>query len=128
MRIPNPLTRQDHTPPLWREAGVWLEAASLLRDPIFKGDGVSDGRGQPVLLVPGFLAGDDSLGLMTRWLRRTGHHTRKAGIRANVDCSAVSAERLAERLQCLADSTRPRGAIIRPSRRGHNAEGPAGRP
>ena len=56
-------------PPLWRESRVGLELATLLRDPVFRGDGVKDGRGQPVLLIPGFLAGDDSLALMTRWLR-----------------------------------------------------------
>ena len=45
-------------PPLWREARVGLEAAALLRDPVFRGAGMTDGRGRPVLLIPGFLAGD----------------------------------------------------------------------
>ena len=48
-------------PPLWREARFGLETAALLRDPILRGDGVPDGRGRPVLLIPGFLAGDGSL-------------------------------------------------------------------
>ena len=52
-----------------------------MRSRVFRGIDVEDAGGQPVLLIPGFLAGDDSLGLMTQWLRRTGHHTRKAGIR-----------------------------------------------
>jgi pimeloyl-ACP methyl ester carboxylesterase len=89
---------------------------------VFRGIDVEDGGGQPVLLIPGFLAGDDSLRLMTQWLRRTGHHTRKAGIRSNVDCSAVSAERLAERLECLADTTGQRVAIIGQSRGGNMAK------
>src|ERR671925_441161 len=75
-----PFPRLAAPPPLWREALVGLEAAALLRRAVFRGEGVADGRGQPVLLVPGFLAGDGSLGLMTQWLRRTGHHTRRAGI------------------------------------------------
>ena len=62
-------------------AGSPLEAAALLRHPIHRGEGVAHAGGQPVLLIPGFLAGDDSLGIMTKWLRRTGHQTRKAGIR-----------------------------------------------
>ena len=70
--------------PVLRESRVGLETAALLRSPVFRGEGVKDGRGRPVLLIPGFLAGDDSLGLMTRWLRRNGYHTSKAGIRANV--------------------------------------------
>ena len=56
-------------PPLWREARVGLEAAALLRDPIFRGDGMTDGRGRPVLLIPGFLAGDGSLSMMAGWLQ-----------------------------------------------------------
>lgn len=109
-------------PPLWRESRFGLEAAALLRSRVYRGMEVEDAGGQPVLLIPGFLAGDDSLGLMTGWLRRTGHHTRKAGIRSNVDCSAVSAERLAERLDCLADATGQRVAIIGQSRGGNMAK------
>ena len=52
---------QRGRPPLWREARLGLEAARLLRDPILRGQGVRDGRGRPVLLIPGFLAGDGSL-------------------------------------------------------------------
>jgi pimeloyl-ACP methyl ester carboxylesterase len=105
-------------PPLWRESRIGLEAAALLRSRVFRGIDVEDAGGQPVLLIPGFLAGDDSLGLMTQWLRRTGHHTRKAGIRSNVDCSSVSVERLAERLECLAETTGQRVAIVGQSRGG----------
>ena len=57
-------------PPIWREGRLGIEAASLFRDPIHRGHGVVDAGGQPVLLIPGFLAGDDSLGIMTRWLLR----------------------------------------------------------
>src|SRR5919197_6220776 len=90
-------------PPIWRESRVGLEVASLIRHPIFKGEDVPDAGGQPVLLIPGFLSGDDSLGLMTHWLRRTGHHTRKAGMRANVDCSEAAVARLEERVEVLAE-------------------------
>src|ERR687884_1529481 len=93
-------------PPIWREGRVGLEAAALVRDPIYRGEGVEDAGGQPVMLIPGFLAGDDSLGIMTRWLRRTGHHTRKAGIRSNVDCSAVAVERLEGRPGAMAEGRR----------------------
>ena len=118
MNIPNPLIRQDHVPPLWREAGVWLEAAALVRNPIFRGEDGTDGRGQPVLLVPGFLAGDDSLSLMTRWLRRTNHHTRRAGIRSNVGCSGAALDRLEARLEDLVERQGQRVAIIGQSRGG----------
>jgi pimeloyl-ACP methyl ester carboxylesterase len=93
-----------------------------MRSRVFRGIDVDDAGGQPVLLIPGFLAGDDSLGLMTQWLRRTGHHTRKAGIRANIDCSSASVERLTERLELLAEATGQKVAIIGQSRGGNLAK------
>jgi triacylglycerol lipase len=109
-------------PPIWREGRVGLELAALLRDPVYSGAGVRPAAGQPVLLVPGFLAGDDSLGLMTKWLRRTGHHTRSAGIRANIDCSEASVERLISRLESLAERRGRRVALIGQSRGGNFAK------
>jgi triacylglycerol lipase len=109
-------------PALWREARIGLEAARLLRDPVFRGEGVVDGRGQPVLLIPGFLAGDDSLSLMTRWLRRTGHHTSKAGIRLNVGCSGRGVVRLEERLEALVARQGRPAVVIGQSRGGSYAK------
>ena len=108
-------------PPIWRETRLGLELARLLRDPIYRGHGVADAGGQPVLLIPGFLAGDDSLGVMTKWLRRTGHHTSSAGMRVNIDCSGAAVERLEERLERLAERQGRRVAIIGQSRGGHFA-------
>jgi triacylglycerol lipase len=105
-------------PPIWRESLAGLEASLLLGDPVFRGGGVSDAGGQPVMLVPGFLAGDGSLSLMTAWLRRTGHHTSRGGIRVNVDCSEASAERLLTRLERFAERRGERVAIIGQSRGG----------
>lgn len=65
------------------------------------------GGGRPVLLIPGFLAGDPSLSTLTGWLRRTGHHTRKAGIRINVACSDAAVGRLESRLESLAAARGP---------------------
>ena len=109
-------------PPLWRESRIGLEAAALLRHPIHRGEGVAHADGQPVLLIPGFLAGDDSLGIMTKWLRRTGHHTRKAGMRSNVDCSAAAFARLEERLEVMAESRGEKVAIVGQSRGGNFAK------
>ncbi|MFP5373215.1 MAG: alpha/beta hydrolase, partial [Actinomycetes bacterium] len=71
-----------------------LEAASLVRDPVWRGVGVEHGKDRPVLLIPGFLAGDGSLALMTRWLRANGYRTHRAGMRAHVDCSKAVCDRL----------------------------------
>jgi triacylglycerol lipase len=95
--------------------------ASLLRDPVYRGEGVPDGRGQPVLLIPGFLAGDDSLGVMTHWLRRTGHHTCKAGIRSNINCSEATVNCLEERVEVLAERQEQKVALVGQSRGGNFA-------
>lgn len=105
-------------PPLWREARLGLEATALMRDPVFRGDGVAHGRGQPVLLIPGFLAGDPSLTLMSRWLKRTGHRPSRAGMVANVNCAGVVTPRLEERLERLVSEQGRRAAIVGQSRGG----------
>jgi triacylglycerol lipase len=105
-------------PPLWREARIGLETAALLRNPVLRGQGVEDGRGQPVLLIPGFMAGDGSLALMANWLKRTGHRPSRAGMLANVDCSGAAVERLARRLEKLVREQGRRAAIVGQSRGG----------
>ncbi|MBA2513321.1 MAG: hypothetical protein H0V26_03190, partial [Solirubrobacterales bacterium] len=52
------------------------ELARLLVDPVFQGSGVIRGGGAPVLLIPGFLAGDASLGVMRSWLKRMDYDPR----------------------------------------------------
>ena len=105
-------------PPIWREARFGLEAAALLRDPIFRGVGLNDGRGRPVLLIPGFLAGDGSLGVMANWLKRANYLPTRAGIRANVDCAGALLERLEQRLEPIVSEQGRRAAIIGQSRGG----------
>jgi pimeloyl-ACP methyl ester carboxylesterase len=94
------------------------EVAALLRNPVYAGAGVKDGKGQPVLLVPGFLAGDDSLGLMTRWLRHTGHRTCSSHMRVNVNCSEAAVTKLEERAEVLAERQGQKVAVIGQSRGG----------
>ena len=109
-------------PPLWREARIGLEAAALLRDPIFRGEGLGDGRGHPVLLIPGFLAGDGSLAVMSRWLGRCGYRPSRAGMIANVDCSSAALARLEPRLEHLVAEQGRRAVIVGQSRGGSLAK------
>jgi triacylglycerol lipase len=62
-----------------------------------------EGDGEPVLLIPGFLAGDWSLVEMGRHLRRHGYRSYRAGIHANVSCTLRTGNMLEERLQNIAD-------------------------
>ena len=114
-------------PPLWREARFGLEAASLLRDPVFRGAGLRDGRGRPVLLIPGFLAGDGSFVLMAGWLKRAGYRPTRAGMRANVDCSGAVLERLEQRLERVVAEQGTRAAVVGQSRGGGLAKALAAR-
>jgi pimeloyl-ACP methyl ester carboxylesterase len=105
-------------PPIWLESRVWLEAAALRRSDVWRGEGVQGGDGRPVLLIPGFLAGDGSLGTMTTWLRRIEYRTKRAGIRANVGCSELICLKLEQRLEEMADRHGQRVAIVGQSRGG----------
>ena len=107
-----------YVPPLWREGRVGLEAARLVRSPVWRGAGVPPGDGRPVLLVPGFLAGDGTLATMARWLRANGYWTCRAGIRANVGCSEDACRRIEERLEALVERTGHPAAIVGQSRGG----------
>src|ERR1051325_8028358 len=111
MRAPG-LNSLGTRPPLWREARIGLEAATLVRDPIFRGDGVADGRGRPVLLIPGFLAGDGSLSPVAGWLKRAGYRASRAGIVSNVNCAVVLMPRLEKRLEQLVSLQGQRAAIV----------------
>jgi pimeloyl-ACP methyl ester carboxylesterase len=104
-----------------------LEAASLMRSPVWRGIGLPPGDERPVLLIPGYLAGDGTLAVMTKWLRSLGYRTRRAGMRANVDCSAAVMHSIEERLERMADKSGQRVAVVGQSRGGIVARAVAAR-
>jgi triacylglycerol lipase len=120
--LPHPhlpaIPRPRAVPPIWRESRIGLEWAALRRSDVFRGVGVPADEGRGVLLIPGFLAGDGSLGTMSQWLRAAGYRTKRAGMRANVECSEVACTRLEERLERVAARTGRRVVIIGQSRGG----------
>ena len=113
--------------PLWRESRFGLEPAALRRSPVFARPGVPAGDGRPVLLIPGFLAGDGSLGDDDALAARERATTRAApGIRANVGCSEEACARLEARLEALRRA--PRRARRRSSARAAAACSPGRSP
>jgi triacylglycerol lipase len=110
-------------PPLWREVRFLAELHALQRDPVIAGVDVPHGDGEPVLLIPGYLAGDASLATMTHWLRKLGYRTGRAGITLNTDCSTAVMRRLEQRLERAAARHGGRVAIIGQSRGGCLARG-----
>jgi pimeloyl-ACP methyl ester carboxylesterase len=92
--------------PLWGELRYSAELARLLA-----GHGLPSRRRRahrrrdaaPVLLIPGFMAGDNSLSVLRRWLRGQGHPVRMSGIRVNVGCAERITARLQRQLRAFAD-------------------------
>lgn len=83
--------------PVRGELRYGMELARLLATPRFFR--VAPGRDPyPVLLIPGFLAGDASLTAMAGWLRRRGHLVRGSGMRVNVGCAGRELTRLEGKL------------------------------
>jgi len=83
--------------PLWGELRYGRELARLLIDGGLRQRAHPDA--QPVMLIPGFMAGDDSLTILRHWLRRRGHPVSSSGIRANVDCAERAVSRLEAHLR-----------------------------
>lgn len=98
------------------------ELARLLVDPVYRGEGVERGDGLPVLLMPGFLAGDTSLGVMSGWLERMGYEPHGSGMVFNVDCSNRALERLDARLADIHERSGRPVALIGHSRGAHFAK------
>ena len=106
--------------PLHGELRYGLELAQLLRAPSFLRPG-HQADAPPVLLVPGFMAGDASLAVLRGWLRRRGSRTASAGMRLNVDCAERTVGRLEVRLRRLAEDAHRRVVVIGQSRGGELA-------
>lgn len=114
-------------PPLWLEGRAGLEYARLRRSPIYNGVGVKLGDGRPVMLIPGFLAGDRSLDVMRAWLRRNGYRPLRSGINLNIESSEVLVQRLSLRLAAEFRRNGRRVILVGQSRGGVLAFGVAGR-
>jgi pimeloyl-ACP methyl ester carboxylesterase len=104
--------------PLWREGSFAQEHARLLLDRLYSGEGVAHGDGEPVLLVPGLLAGDRSLDRLRGWLRRIGYDATPAGIRVNADCTERTVTALEQRTEALAEQTGRKVTLLGQSRGG----------
>lgn len=90
---------------LARERSAVAEAARLVRrsagDLVHQRD-TSDVRAlDPVVFVPGFMAGDFTLLLMSRHLRKLGHRTYRSTMHANVRCTQEATDALERRVEAI---------------------------
>jgi len=109
------------------ETRAWLEFGRLLADPVFYGVGVPRGDGRPVVLMPGFLAGDQTLAVLGAWLQRIGYRPQLCGFITNTGCSDRTLDRVERRVEGLWRSYGRRVALIGHSRGGHYARALAAR-
>ena len=72
----------------------------------------------PVLLIPGYMAGDWTMGRLERRLHARGHPTMRARIGLNVGCTIDLVDRLEERIEELSARRERRVAIVGWSRGG----------
>jgi triacylglycerol lipase len=98
---PQAIVAASPTAPLWGELRYSGELLRLLADGEIRARR-RHADAQPVLLIPGLLAGDASLTMMRHWLRRRGHRVSMSGIHANVDCAEQLVTRLQAQLQAFA--------------------------
>ncbi len=108
----------DPVPPMWLEGRIYLEYLSLIRDPVFRGLEVPPGLGRPVILIPGFFAGDWTLRTPFQWMRRIGYRPQMAGVALNVMYSEVMLRPLLDALQQLHRRTGARVSLVGHSRGG----------
>ena len=77
--------------PRWRafaqESLALGEFASLLRDPVYRGDGVPRGDGRLVVIIPGLFGSDFYLWPLRRWIARIGYRPRTSGLWVNAGCA-----------------------------------------
>jgi triacylglycerol lipase len=118
-----PMTWKPHLrtivapPPVWREYRIGLEMRALMRDERFRKPPEAS-QSRAVMLIPGFLTGDGSLGMMGSWLKRSGHRTCRAGMRLNVDCSEAAVGRLEQSLERFCAAQGEQAYLVGQSRGG----------
>jgi pimeloyl-ACP methyl ester carboxylesterase len=94
----DPSVRATATP-LWREGFFALDWIALRTSPVYFGCGVPRGTGQPVVVVPGFLASDFSLTELFAWLARMGYQPFFSRVGRNADCPDYVADMLFETVE-----------------------------
>src|SRR4051795_4692888 len=118
-----PLLPRPFLPPLWRELAAFdharAGAAAVAGWPAVRCP-------QPVLLIPGFLAGDLSLQSLAHALVAAGHEPHTAGIRCNVRCSEAAVRRLGDTVEDLAEHSGRPGGGRPPGRHRGGLGGPRG--
>ena len=98
--------------PLWRESLFAFDWLALHTSPVFLGCGVPRGHGEPVVLVPGFLATDGSLAELHGWLAWIGYRPYYSRIGRNADCPDAVTSTLVETIRKAVSETGQRVRLV----------------
>jgi triacylglycerol lipase len=79
------------------------ELASLIRDPVFRGEGVPRGDGRLVVIIPGLFGSDFYLWPLRRWISRIGYRPSTSGLWVNAGCG----DRLTAEIEKWIDRQQP---------------------
>ena len=106
--------------PLVGELRYGGELARLLAGQALTGQALRRPRrdAQPVLLIPGFMAGDSSLTILRSWLRSRGHSVTMSGLRLNAGCAEEIVSRLQVKVREVAERREEPVVVIGQSRGG----------
>jgi triacylglycerol lipase len=108
--------------PIWREAMFPLDWMALRSSPVYYGCGIPAGEGEPVVVVPGFLASDLSMTELYWWLARIGYRPYFSNVGHNADCPDHVASLLLETIRRAYRDTGQRVRVV-----GHSLGGMLGR-
>ncbi|MHB8531096.1 MAG: alpha/beta fold hydrolase [Solirubrobacteraceae bacterium] len=106
--------------PIWGELRYGRELARLIAGQALGNPlrARRDRDAPPVLLIPGFMAGDSSLAVLRSWLWRRGHQVSMSGLRLNAGCAEQIVGRLQEQLRAIACEREEPVVIVGQSRGG----------
>lgn len=108
--------------PVWGEARGIREGRRLRRSTWWDGYGMPPGEGRPVLLIPGFLAGPQTIDALEHVLTVAGWKTRRAGVGRNAGPAYHGVQQSEDDLRDLfVDGGRQRVRVIGHSRGGQYA-------
>jgi len=89
-----------------------LDWLALHTSPVYYGCGIERGHGEPVVIVPGFLATDVSLVELYGWLARVGYRPYFSNIGRMADCPNHLADELVKTIKQAFDETGQRVRLI----------------